>query len=142
MKYRLGNQNYYRKGVLYAAGSVIDLPDDEVPSITWTKVKDQSLRPDREVEMHPGEPKEDDPALQPLPDTPPTAKSVAGFIPNSTREADEEPAISREERLAKKEAAKKEVVVTVKSAADAKVESHHDKKHTRHSDKGPFGETK
>ena len=100
-KYRLGNQPWYSKGVLHAAGSIVELGDNEKPSRTWTKVKDQKRPSDRVLAFH-GDPDASDdpdenPALRPLPDTPPTAKSVGGFIP-SAREPDEEPALSPEEQ--------------------------------------------
>ena len=101
MKYRLGNQKYYRQGVVYAPGSVIEIPDNEKPSRTWTKVKDQSTPADRQVEFH-GDPNASDdpkenPALRPLPNTPPTAQAVANFIP-AARPPDEEPALTPEEQ--------------------------------------------
>lgn len=34
-KYRLGDQPYYRDDTLYPASSVVELPDDVLPSRTW-----------------------------------------------------------------------------------------------------------
>lgn len=32
-------QPYYRQGVLYPPGSEVEIPDNEKPSVTWTKVE-------------------------------------------------------------------------------------------------------
>lgn len=145
MKVRLGTSNYFRKGTLYAAGTVIDFPDDEIPSVTWTKVDDKTPV-DRTIEMHPngtadkrkkrsGDEDDDNPATRPLPNTPPTAKSVAGTIPNTGRAPGEQPALSpedarkRSEEKARARAALSAPVSVSPKEADAAIKATEDRQH-------------
>lgn len=43
-KYRISIP-YYRQGVLYPGGSIVEIPDDEKPSRTWTEVADAPVSP-------------------------------------------------------------------------------------------------
>lgn len=40
-RYRVGDQKFYRDGVTYPPGSVVTIPANQEPSITWTPLDDE-----------------------------------------------------------------------------------------------------
>lgn len=72
-RYRIGTQNYYRAGVLYPAGTLVDIPADEEPSETWFELDGKSTR---KVKAGAQGTKQLAENPNPMPDTPATSKSV------------------------------------------------------------------
>jgi hypothetical protein len=81
-RYRIGRENYYREGVLYPAGTLVDIPADEEPSMTWFEAETGRAVSKKGTRTGVGTGAQGTRQLaenpNPMPETPANAFSIAG----------------------------------------------------------------